>query len=231
MDEPKKCAVEGCALVAVAKGLCGTHYKRQQRHGHLDPTRPEDWGAKVKHPLYHAWSWQRRGGLAEEWRDFWAFVAGAGDRPTPRHQLRRARAGEAFGPANFEWRIPVPMLEAKSRKEYLSAYQREWQARNPRTRQAASFKRRYGLEPEQYEEMFFKQGGVCLICKKPETALNQHTHDPRLLSVDHCHGTGKIRGLLCKRCNTGIGAFEEDPELLKAAIRYIRKHKTPSGEG
>lgn len=227
----QKCSVDDCRMVAVGRGLCGTHYKRQQRHGHLDPTRPEDWGAKVKHPRYPSWAWQRRAGLAGEWEDFWSYVADVGEPPSDRHQLRRRRADEPFGPDNFEWREPVPMLLAKTRKEYLAAYQREYHARHPQKRRTVRYRARYGLSFDQYSAMFMEQGGLCLICKKPETSLNQHTHELRLLSVDHCHGTGKIRGLLCKRCNTGIGAFEEDPELLKAAIRYIRKHKTPSGEG
>jgi hypothetical protein len=231
VEKPRKCVVEGCGRVAVARSLCGAHYKRQKRHGHLDPGRPADWGAKVKHPLYHSWAWQRRAGVSTEWQDFWAFVRDVGDRPTPRHQLRRVRDTEPCGPKNFEWRLPVPMLEAATRKEYLAAYQREWQARNPKPRRDAGFKRRYGLSYEQYDAMLAAQRGLCLICKKPETSLNQHTHEPRLLSVDHCHETGKVRGLLCKRCNTGIGAFEEDPDLMKAAIRYVRRHKTPSDEG
>jgi hypothetical protein len=114
-------------------------------------------------------------------------------------------------------------------KEWRAAWAREYRARNPTRHRSAGFKIRYGINYGQYQAMHDAQGGRCLICKKPETSLNQYTHEPRLLSVDHCHETGKVRGLLCKRCNTGIGAFEENPDLLKAAIRYIRKHKNGGG--
>ena len=107
---------------------------------------------------------------------------------------------------------------------------REYMQRNPKIRKGAQFKIRYGLDQAAYTKMFERQNGLCLICDKPETSLNQHTHEPRLLSVDHCHQTGRVRGLLCKRCNTGIGAFEESPDLLKAAIRYVRRHKTLTDE-
>jgi hypothetical protein len=225
------CAIEGCGRGAVANGLCNSHNQRKRRRGHLDPTRPADWGAKVKHPLYHTWAWQRRFGLAREWRDFWTFVRDVGDRPTPRHQLRRTASDQPFGPDNFEWREPIQVIETSTPKERRAAYMREYMARNPRVRRGAVFKRRYGIDRAAYEEMFKQQNGLCLICRKPETSLNQHTHEPRLLSVDHCHSTGKVRGLLCKRCNTGIGAFEEDPDLMKAAIRYIRRHKKPPQGG
>ncbi len=224
------CEVEGCGRGAVANGLCNSHNQRNRRRGNLDTSRPQDWGAKVKHPLYHSWSWQRRAGVSAEWKDFWQFVEDVGERPTPRHQIRRSRSDDLFGPLNFEWREPIQVMETSSAKDRRAAYMREYMAQNPRIRKNAGFKIRYGIDADAYEAMFKRQGGVCLICKKPETSLNQHTHEPRLLSVDHCHDTGKVRGLLCKRCNTGIGAFEEDPKLMQAAIRYVRRHKTlPDG--
>lgn len=213
----------------MANGLCTSHNMRKLRRGHLDPTRPADWGAKSRHPLKHTWYWQRRGatnnGIAPEWRDFWRFVEDVGERPSPSHQLRRVDEAKPIGPGNFEWREPISIVEAETPKERRAAYMREYMARHPRKRRAADFKARYGIGAAEYQAMFDQQKGLCLICEKPETSLNQLTHEPRLLSVDHCHDTGKVRGLLCKRCNTGIGAFEEDPDLMKAAIRYIRRHK------
>lgn len=72
--------------------------------------------------------------------------------------------------------------------------------------------RRYGLSPESFNELMKKQSGVCAICKKRET---QH--------IDHCHGSGKVRGLLCHHCNVGLGHFQDSQELLLAAIEYLRR--------
>lgn len=74
---------------------------------------------------------------------------------------------------------------------------------------------RYGITNEQYQTMLESQNGTCKICKQHETMRG------RGLAVDHCHATGKVRGLLCGKCNQGLGSFRDNPELLGAAIQYI----------
>ncbi len=80
-------------------------------------------------------------------------------------------------------------------------------------------KRKFGLTGEQYDAMVAAQGGVCAICRNPETATRQGI--VKLLAVDHCHATGKIRGLLCNACNAMLGHGRDDVTLLKAAIAYL----------
>lgn len=70
--------------------------------------------------------------------------------------------------------------------------------------------RKYGLREEDYNIMFDKQEGKCKIC-----------HEPVTLCVDHCHTTGKVRGLLCNSCNTSLGGFKDSIELLESAIKYL----------
>lgn len=74
----------------------------------------------------------------------------------------------------------------------------------------------YGISCEEYDKLLEKQNGVCAICGNPEKTKNKRLH------VDHCHLTSKVRGLLCGKCNTGIGKFGEDTTVLEAAIRYIK---------
>lgn len=84
---------------------------------------------------------------------------------------------------------------------------------------------RYGLTPEQYVEMETKQGGVCAVCKQPEK-------EKKRLSIDHDHqccfgikSCGKcVRGLVCTRCNKGMGVFGDNIDVLKAAVNYLIKY-------
>lgn len=74
-------------------------------------------------------------------------------------------------------------------------------------------KYRYGITPEQYDEMLEAQEGVCAICKEAPTQQR--------LAVDHDHKTGEVRGLLCFSCNTALGHFRDDPERLISASDYL----------
>ncbi len=74
------------------------------------------------------------------------------------------------------------------------------------------FRLRYGISASEYEEMFFAQGEKCAICGRIEINGN-------LLSVDHDHCSGKVRGLLCGKCNTGLGFFRDDIKIVRAAER------------
>ncbi len=74
--------------------------------------------------------------------------------------------------------------------------------------------RKFGIHEELYDMMLASQRGGCAICGKGPTT--------KRLAVDHCHDTGEIRGLLCDRCNRGLGSFRDDPELLARASRYLK---------
>lgn len=77
---------------------------------------------------------------------------------------------------------------------------------------------------QDYFDMVNKQDNKCAICFKEEVRICAHTKEVSRLSIDHCHTTKKVRALLCRICNTGIGAFKDDIEVMKNAIEYIRKH-------
>lgn len=85
-------------------------------------------------------------------------------------------------------------------------------------------KRYYGLTGEDYGRMLAEQGGVCLICSRPEIRLTPQG-EPTPLHVDHDHETGKVRSLLCYKCNSALGSMGDDPELLRKAADYIEKHR------
>ena len=88
--------------------------------------------------------------------------------------------------------------------------------KRPKTSWQARLRRNYGLSVEQYEEMLEAQGGVCAICQDT-CKTNQR------LSVDHCHDTGKIRGLLCRACNAGIGGLGDNADNVRRALSYLEE--------
>jgi hypothetical protein len=73
----------------------------------------------------------------------------------------------------------------------------------------------YGLTQETYDALMLKQLGVCALCNMVPEHNKWH--------VDHDHKTGKVRGLLCKKCNTGLGHFDDEPLLLQAAVEYLNE--------
>lgn len=81
-------------------------------------------------------------------------------------------------------------------------------------------KKNYGINFKQYEEMLFSQNNQCAICKA-EPPKNQHK---TRLNIDHCHTTGKIRGLLCDCCNRALGLMRDNTELLEKAIQYLNNN-------
>jgi hypothetical protein len=84
----------------------------------------------------------------------------------------------------------------------------------------------FGITLSDYKRMFDEQRGLCAICNNPETGHNGRWGKQTLqLAVDHNPQTGKVRKLLCRRCNQGIGKFDEDPALLEAAAAYLRNQE------
>lgn len=230
MPETKKCSVEGCKGDHVAKGLCEKHYKRFLRHGSVEQTRPDDWGKRETHPLYQRWTWLRRKQnghlLCKRWHDdFHLFCKEIGERPSINHTLQRISKKKYFEPGNVHWVEKEITIESCSdKKEYNRLHEIAKRAKRPDYYRNNSLKKFYGIGIAEYEEILKSQWGRCAICGKEETMIhpNHNTGKPQRLAVDHCHNTGKIRGLLCSRCNIGIGKLNT-PDLLRKAAKYLEE--------
>jgi hypothetical protein len=88
-------------------------------------------------------------------------------------------------------------------------------AKNASLKREKYLKKAYDLSPQEYSELFQKQEGKCGICKTAMTTIN----------IDHCHTTGKIRGLLCPECNRGLGLFYDDQKRLLSAAEYLNDNQ------
>jgi hypothetical protein len=103
-----------------------------------------------------------------------------------------------------------------------NAYLRAYRKAVPHLEKARALRDSFGISLEEYHEMLAAQGGKCAICGNG----NDGTRHGKLkaLAVDHCHKTGKVRGLLCESCNQGIGKLKDDPSVLRKAADYIERH-------
>lgn len=108
-------------------------------------------------------------------------------------------------------------------KRCNSAKTKAWQERNKERYQEGwrnrHLKRKFGISSDDYDRMLSEQGGGCKICGKTEAEERNS-----FLCVDHCHSTGKVRGLLCDDCNVALGRVKDDVAILRAAITYLEEH-------
>jgi len=87
-----------------------------------------------------------------------------------------------------------------------------------------NLKSKFGLSLDDLDKLIKKYENLCAICRKPETTYDAKTKIIKRLTIDHCHKTNEIRGLLCNKCNFGIGYFNDSIEILKSAIQYLEKN-------
>jgi ribosomal protein L36 len=124
-------------------------------------------------------------------------------------------------------RVPLEEQHEKRRKYKAEYFQKnkdailERRKHKPkidkRTQRGYFFKYKYGISLEDFDLMLQKQNYKCKICGKPHVEDDKENR----LYVDHCHKTGEIRHLLCRRCNTGLGLFEDNIQLFKNCINYL----------
>lgn len=107
----------------------------------------------------------------------------------------------------------------EGRNAYLRAYRRE----TPHLEKARALRDSFGITLEEFSDMLNAQEGKCAICRSANTGTRHGK--TKALAVDHCHATGKVRGLLCESCNQGIGKLKDDPAILRKAADYIERHK------
>jgi Recombination endonuclease VII len=106
-------------------------------------------------------------------------------------------------------------------KSCCNAASKAWAKENPAPYKATARRTkhllRYGITQQDYESMFVAQNGVCAICS---SRANRDR-----LDVDHCHSTGKVRGLLCGCCNSAIGLLRDNPALIMTAAKYVEANQ------
>lgn len=132
------------------------------------------------------------------------------------HGTTRYKAGGACIVCSKEnakrrWADPSGAWQAQRRERYAT----EGGAKARRERNLLD---NYGITLDEYDYMVLSQGDACAICGGPPGGSHGRFH------VDHDHATGKVRSLLCYKCNIGLGSFDDSPERLERAAEYLRAH-------
>ena len=137
----------------------------------------------------------------------------------------------------------MPFKDEAARKAYMKEYHAKWYKKHKEKRliQIAEYvagkpkewiqakgrkfhlKRRYNITPQEYENKLASQDYKCAVCGK-DAVDNKRGGKLDPLHIDHCHKTGKLRDLLCHQCNSGLGQFKDNIEILQKAMDYLRKH-------
>ena len=105
-----------------------------------------------------------------------------------------------------------------ARKERRKNQRKLYNKFNKKKLKSKELLRKYGIDVDDYDRMVESQNNKCKICG---------TDEPRGVGgwkVDHCHMTGKVRGLLCNNCNLGLGYFKDNTKSLQAAIEYLNEY-------
>ena len=142
-------------------------------------------------------------------------------------KVKHAKPLVAIGLCKICYRKEQKRLNGKKYREENServqTFAKTWNEANKSKRKGYALKSNYGLTTEEFNRMLLDQDGTCAICERPEF-MKDYRGKLRDLSVDHCHKTDKIRGLLCYDCNLLLGKAEDNIDRLKAAIVYLEKN-------
>lgn len=229
------CTAPGCDKPSHGKGLCHMHARRLRVSGNLDDPRADNYNLKSNHELYSLWTaYQRKNAypIVPEWKEeFFTFAEGVGKRPSSAHRLFRLRKDQPLGPGNFEWRERMVTRHAdETDAEYNQRHRFARRTVNGTAAWDSDLRSKYGsdFDLKRLMAMAKAQNDLCAISGRPETRVRHGR--PQHLTVDHDHATGKVRQLLTGACNTGLGLFNDDTNLLAKAILYLAKHD-PNGEG
>ena len=161
------------------------------------------------------------------WPSMKDFSADIGTELHDRQELAPVDDSRPIGPGNWEWRLSLFYRFDATNPEARRSYDHAIKERGKFRRRAWEFYKKFGMTLDDYQRMHDEQAGLCACCGRPEQAVRGGKE--MWLAVDHCHSTGRVRGLLCTNCNNGLGRFRDDPSLLRRAAEYLERHMKSDG--
>lgn len=195
------CTVEGCGRKHKTRGYCGTHYQQFRRGAPITPVI----NARDMNPPEHC-------------TEAGCIQPAAGKGLCQMHRMRVLRHGHTK--YTDRKRPPKPCTYPGCQNHlYAKSLCHQHYIRGER------LKKKFGITLLDVDAMLLAQGMVCAICGSTSKKVDYRSKKLHDFSVDHCHVTGKVRGLLCSDCNRGIGLLGDDPAVLRRAADYIDRHR------
>lgn len=210
-DPNTPCSFDGCDRPRYARGLCVAHRKQQVRHPGL-PLWPLG-DAERKRAVSKA-AWERK--TPEQRLAHSRMMQAKRSATTDEHARRISQAlrnrrqvsgPDWVGEARACWGCKGTFTPKVPQHVYCSSECRSLDARV----------RKYGIDRAEFDRLMAAQGGSCALCGEGQRGFTSG----KMLHFDHCHITGKFRGLLCATCNTALGRFGDDPDRLRRAAAYL----------
>lgn len=197
------CTIEGCEAYVVGQGLCRKHYMRKYRTGVTSDVRKN-----------------ARGICSVEGcdRPHQALGLCHGHWKSQRDKRKRAERALPLRCHNCGVEFTGRRRRNPDGPAFCSRACKDKSSWTKGRLAAAALDRKYGLTREQVNAMAARG---CHICGTTEWKSRSGRPD-----VDHCHGTGRVRGVLCHRCNVGLGWFKDDPDWLRKAAAYLERALT-----
>lgn len=200
------CSVDDCDRPILAKGMCSLHYNRMRLYGRLE---------KVH---YRRQCECGKPAVAFGLCDLHYRRTKADGKKATSMQLKEGRAcRHCGGPISPQLRLDALFCSRACKVDYQNNHAR----RDGRTEAEAArmrayhYTRKFGMTAEDFDRMLAEQDGRCAICGTDTPGGRGE------FCIDHCHVSGEVRGILCSRCNTGLGQFQDDPARLLAAVKYL----------
>lgn len=137
-----------------------------------------------------------------------------------KHKLERNLINKTYKQENKERFNAWDRSYYQENKAQRVQYSRDFRKAFPNDVRKTYLKHKYKLTLEQFNKMLDEQNGKCALCQKEHSGRK----DRKSLFVDHCHKTNKVRGLLCNKCNCGLGNFQDNTDYLQSAIDYLKKN-------
>lgn len=140
------------------------------------------------------------------------------------HYRENKKKYDNYRKRNVEKRREWQRNRYRTNSEYREKVKRsvkEYRKQNPIQKKNNDLLRMYGISLDDFNDLAKKQNNSCAICGRPDNG-NKNIFP----YIDHCHKTGKVRGLLCTRCNMGLGQFKDNKNTLLKAVDYLEEHET-----